>query len=648
MRNVFKRRTLLALYISPCILACLTLAGTPYLHAQELTPAKPPLTLDEMVKNKRYLNDSVFFQILPKGFKFFDNNIYNLISYQTGLQIEENTYPPQDIHLQPIQTEELIGKKPENLEILQKVRNFIGTWFSGMKLSSSHEFIIKLGNTSYQTRFTKSSLYLDDQLLKALNKKSGAVLVLELRAQKLALFTDSVRVSDRKNPIIQSLGFNSLQINVNNRNSGQEIQFKVPFYVEIDKNSNLKVNLIRLDHNIQDLNINYKYKKIITGRYKIITEDENGKNQQVVEFNSAGLKDVLEENNDLVLTELKKAIVDFANNTLVELINKEIQNMAALSMTFSDVVGIPEPKKYGAKQDPQTPTAPPEALVIGLKMNSNFRQENGLRFNLDTYIEDLKNPNLNLAGTKNPPYKLESSSNNPNLAKSDAILALDLNLANRVIQILHNRKYLQNMEQTSCDNKKSWLTMTEPLVIKPAKQKYHTGFISKKPYTAKTYDFLQSKISLQVPVPAEYKKYFNGPFELSFEAVLRVQPGYCSDTIMALDKDQKLVKQKIINKNKTCIEIFLDRPLIETLKVDTKNFGVLVRLVSLFTDKITKEAKNTLEESFKPCAGKSEEPLIENLPIPPQFFGIGFDILDLKVDNNGHLVFFLNIKNVEP
>lgn len=636
-----KSRSLIKFIVTSSLLLVCQLSSLKS-QAQERSPVQRPLTLDEMVKDKKYLKNSVYFHILPKGFQFFNNNIYNLISNQTGLQIEENVYPPQEFVTEPISTEKLIGSSEENKILIKKIRNFIGKWFSGMALSDTHQFVIKLGNISYQTKFTKSSVYLDNQLLKLLNKNSGAVLVLELQAQKLALFSDSIRIKDNLNPIFQTLGFNGLQVLVNNKNSQQEIKFRVPFFVEIDKDSKLKFQIIKFNHNLNDLNINYKYKKIITGHYKIITTDEFGENPQVVEFNSTPLKEILESEQALIISELRKSIVDFTDHTLVELLNKEI-NKTNLDMSFADIISIPEPKKFGSNVEPVSPKTPPEALILGLKLNSKFgqSQQDGLQFYIDTYIEDLKNPKLQLPASFNsaPP---QIDKNNSDLLKSDAVLALDLNLANRILQILHNRNYFTNVNQISCDGKPTWITIDKLIQIKPPSIKPTTVFNTKTQYKIKNYDFVQTRVSMVVPVPKDQAQYFNGPIHLSTDILLRLQANSCKDKISVLDKNKNWIEKEIVNPNKTCLEIYLDRPLIETLKIEKTNFGLLARL---FSGKVEKEIKKTLLTSFQPCPGSNETPLLENLPIPPQFFGIGFDILNFNVDKNGHLIFFLNIKN---
>lgn len=628
--------------------------------AQDHSPIKQPLTLEDMVKKKNYIQNAVVFQLFPKGFKYFDNNIYHLISSETGLQIEENTYPPQVIEVKPLKTEDLIGKNPENLKLLQQARNFIARWFSGLTLSNTHKFVIQLGNFSYQTKFTKSSIYLDPSLLKKLNKTSGAVLVLELQAQRLALFSDSIRAKDSLNPIFQTLGVNGLQIQVNNnKKSQQEIRFKVPLFIEIDKDSNLKFSILKFESNIQDLDITYKYKKITTGQYKIITTDEFGKNQHVVEFKSDEINQLLKENQDRLLYELKTQIVDFANNSLVELINTEVQKMDSFNMSFTQPIPMSAPDKYvapsryssgkiGNGTKPIIKTAEEQPFILGLKLNKNFGQNSDrLNFSIDTYIEDLTNPNIPLKDASAKTFTIDET--NPYLAQADAALALDLRIFNRILQLTDARKYFQNMNQTSCSGEKSYLTIPEPIQISLASTKPTTRFNSKQKYSAKTYDFVQAKLNLVAPVPHSAKfvllpdpKTELTEIKFSVEALVRVEPSLCKETYQVLDANNKVVERVKTHESKMCLDVYLDRPLLNTLKIDKSNYRFYT---GLFESKIKDEVHTALTEAFKPCPGKSEAPLLESLPLPPELFSMRFDILNLNVDKNGYLVLFMNIKN---
>lgn len=612
--------------------------------AQELTPApQNQVDLEKAVTKKHFLEAAVYFQITPRGMQLFQNNIYALLQAQGSFQFEENLFSPTKINVDPLDTQSLVKNDPEKMKLIQTLRNFLVRWTQGLTLVNPHRFVVEIGNSGYQTKFTKFALVADPDLLQELKKTDGVVMSLELEAEKTILFADRFRVEDLSNPFLQRFGADQLQFNVGGSGQLPKLKFRIPFYVRLNPDSSLHFEVLRVDQNFKDMNIDFKYRKLVTGQFQIISRDENGKNEKIVNINTAGFSELVTQNKKILIDELKSQVQRFTQVDLPKFINDQARELFKSQLAFYDTL-----PPAGKTTDDSRPDFIMGHKIVGLKQN------NGINIWISSLIEDTLNPdsepNPKHRATKPPTLNLMPTEN------ADGILVIDQGVINRYLQLSFLRKNFDKIESEDCVTKmKSSLKLIDAPVFSPMPEK-------KSNNPQETYAKL--RIATEVVAPAEAKKGFKEDkdgverIRFSFETavVLRVMKDHpcevpVTETICippvngkGACRPYKRVK-KVLDPTLSCLEIVKAETLDSTVVLDKSNLSFLGRIAEGWNGKVTRELQNTLRDMDKKCAASgSKTTLAENVLIPPVLFGIKFDVAQFKVDENGQLVMYLTYK----
>lgn len=627
--------------LSFSILLCLNFFG--FARAQELNPSINQVDFDKSIAKKHFLEASVYFQITPRGMTYFQNNIYNLLQAQGSFQFEENIFSPERITVDPVATEKLLKQDPEKMKLVQTLRNFLLRWTQGLTLVSPHQFVVEIGNSGYQTKFTKFSLIADPALLAELKKQDGVVLSLELEAEKTILFTDKVRMEDKSNPFFQKFGVDQLQFTVGGPGQLPKLRFRIPFYVQMKPDSTLHFEVLRVEQNFNAMNIDFKYRKLVTGQFQIISRDENGKNEKIVSINTQSLSELLNENKKILIDELKNQIQRFTQTDLPKLINDQARDLLQAKLAFYDALS-----PAGKATDDKRPDFVMGHKIVGLKQN------NGINIWISTMIEDTLNPD----SQPNPQHRAAKP---PTLnllptADVDGIFVVDQGVINRYLQLSFQRKNFDKIESEDCITKvKSSLRLLEAPVF--------SAFPDKKSgHPQETYAKL--RIATEAIAPDEAKKGFKEDADgikrirFSFETsvllrVMRDRPCEVSvPEVICLPPPggkgacipQSRVK-KILDPSLSCLEIIKADTIPSSVVLNKSNLSFLGGLAEGINGKVSRELQKTLVEMDKKCASKgSKTTLAENVLIPPVLFGIKFDVAQFKVDDNGQLVMYLTYK----
>lgn len=628
-----------AIIISFCLVLLPLVALT-----QELTQIpQNQVDLGKSIEKKHFLEAAVYFQITPRGMRPFQNNIYALLQAQGSFQFEENLFSPTQIKVDPLDTQVFVKNDPERMKLIQTVRNFLVRWTQGFTLVSPHRFLVEIGNSGYQTRFTKFALVADPKLLSELKKADGVVMALELEAEKTILFADKIRVEDLSNPFLQRFGADQLQFNVGNTNQRTKLKFRIPFFVRLNPDSSLHFEVLQVEQNFKEMNIDFKYRRLVTGQFQIISRDENGKNEKNVLINTAGFSDLVNENKKILIDELKAQVQKFAQVDLPQIINTQARELFNSQLAFYDTLA-----PAGKMPEDSRPDFVMGHKIVGLKQN------NGINIWISSLIEDPLNlnsePNPKDRATKPPTLNLMSTEN------ADGILVIDQGVINRYLQLSFLRKNFDQIESEDCLTKvKSNLKLIAAPVFSPMPEK-------KSNHAQETYAKL--RISTEVLAPEEAKK----AFKEDRDGVERIRFTFETAVLLRVMKDRacevpvteticvppmngngacrpyKRVK-KVLDPTLSCLEIVKAETQVNSIQLDKSNLSILGRLAEGWNGKVSRELQNTLLENDKKCAARGKQTtLAENVLIPPVLFGIKFDVAQFKVDENGQLVMYLSYK----
>jgi len=612
------------------------------LNAQDRSPLSPnQQSLEERIaealKNKdKYIEYSAFIQITPRGMGLFRNNIYSLLQTLGSFEFEENLFPSQPPQaLAPVTTEELAHGDADKLALIKTLRNFLGQWTQGLTLASPHRFVLEIGNSGYQTRFTKFSLGTDESLLQALKIEDGAILSLELEAEKINFFADRIRVSDEANPFLQKVGLEQAQFLIQGHPQAPKIKIKIPFHVALNAAGGLNFKVLKVEQNIEQMNLELKYRKLITGQFQIISRDENGQNPVVVNINTAGFAKILNDYKEPLLKEVRSSMADFLNDGLPKLLNEKFKEFSQHKLAIFDVL-TPANAPDSSSQTP---------FIMGHKI-IGLKQKNGLNLWVSSLIEDPLNP-------KSLPIKNHRAVAPPTLdllptTEVDAIMVLDQGLINRYLQLSFDRGYLSEMKSKSCtDNSESVLKLTQAPVFRPYDRK-----TSSDPQSA--YAMLETEIETAVP-PDNSFPFKKSTMRFKLATAVRIQKmkdKACEievvrkvcDKKSSSGKNCKLINEvsKVADPELTCLEIIKDETVPGSVSIEDSELGFWGRQ---FKGKVVRGITEILQQMDQTCAKAGiKSTLAESILIPPMIYGIKFDIAKFKVDKNGQLVMYLTYK----
>lgn len=615
-------------FISSLILGCVCAT-----QAQNLTSeysVNPIQKENKGIFKKSYIPNSVTLQITPKGMKYFENNIYQLIQQQGAIQIEENKFAPIATKLDPISTSDLI-KDPEQLKLVENLQKFISQWLHGLTITQTHQFVVNLGESQYQIRFKKVVLYTDAELLSQIGKKEGAVFVLEIEADRLEVKASQIRVFDYLNQsILPTIGADDMTFSLKQKNTQERIKIKIPIYVSMNsETSQLVMKVLTIDQNLENFDLDLKYKKIITSEYKIIIEkNDEGEpvKRSVVDVNMKNFSDLLNENRDRLLLQTKKALLEFVNYKLPEFINKKSQEYFKQELSFTHEVPLKRPYRFSELSLSNKPSNDVASFLMGHNLVL-LNQNKGLTLQLKSFIEDPLNP-------KSVP-QVSPLKKYPSLEfveGSDAVMILNHALIERMSQLYAERGYLSDIGIESCDGTKTQIKVVKTPQLLVSKRALHS-------IPEETYSRIRSMIEVKAPEDVAYVTK-NGFLRLSAEVDLKIKKAYLKRSILVKVNGQ-LVQKEIEDLSESRLDIYIDRVDPESLSVEASSLGFIGKLGLWFgvVDKKIKQVIAGINQPDPQCG--PTKPLLENLPVPPAIYGIKFDILKLKMTPEGPLVMYL-------
>ncbi|WII73689.1 DUF2785 domain-containing protein [Bdellovibrio sp. 22V] len=540
-------------------------------HAMDTNPQLP---------QKNLISNAVHVQVTQRGMKYFDTRLSEILG-NLGVKLDEGYFPAMKYTFdKPINPDDFKDANPEAVKMYGQVRDLLTKWLVGFSMND-HRPTIEIGESGYLAQFSRFGLVTDEKLMRALGKRDGAVLAIELEIKKLTVSTKSVIAWDVNNEFLGKVGLEDVTLQAGDNEI--PLRIRLPFYLRMNAYGGLDFEALEIDNNLNSTSLSLQYKKLIVPTFAV---EVNGKKFYM---NTKELDNLLAAQAPMILQKVRESLGDFARKQLPEMLNEKAKEFLGGSLEQIQDMAPP-----GAEPTDRRPN-----FKWGLKLQ-NIGLKDSLNIDLATYVEDPIN-------SRSVPLKSNASRGVPSFnlipqANYDIALSVDRGLINRVLQLAFERKNFEQIKQSDGSVLKLVASPVVDYVKTPA------GAVL-KPQEA----FMKMRVAIET------------------------KPGsmFLKDTI--------IVEFDIIAKlrqlsDKSGMQLLLYTIDTDSMFLDDKYISFAGKM---FKGKVREGVKDELR---KKSAGwkMSDEVLPGSLPLPPQILGIKLDINRVAMDPNGHLVMYLD------
>jgi len=539
-----------------------------------------------VIANKHLIPNAVQVQITPRGQKYFETQLHNILG-NLGYNADEGYFPKQTIAADtPIDLKELEKRNPEGMKVYHTVKDMLTKWLVGFSLTS-HRPAVEIGESGYSASFSRFALVTDEALMRQLGKRDGAILAIDLEVTRLEMGTQSIRAWDMNNMPFVKIGFDDVSINA--ADAKTPLKIRLPFYIRMTSQGTLEFEALEIQENLASIPLTLKYQKIIVPQLALEVDGHR------YELNTEQLKTYLDDQLPAILVELRKYLSEFAKKQLPEMLNQKVKEN--LTGSLEQIQDMTAPG--------QEPTDTRPNFKWGLKL-TQFQLKSSLNIGLAAYAEDPLNPNVSLIPST-------TSRGLPNLnhlsaEQYDLAMTLDRGLINRILQLSFLRKNFEKISQTDG----SFLKLTAPPMI---------DFVKPPAPTSDSETYLKMRISVEV----EPKK----PMWLDDKVVL------------SFDLIAKMRKSTKTKEGMEMAQQYIDA---ESLSMDSKYLTFAGKIAEGLGGKVTNGIKDELKLRSKDWI-KNNETIPGTLDLPPVILGMKLNVLKVVMDPNGHLVMYLSYLN---
>lgn len=538
------------------------------------------------IANKHLIPNAVQVQITPRGQKYFETQLQNILG-NMGYNFSEGYFPQQKfVADKPIDLKELGKNNPEALKMYYVVKDMLTKWLVGFSLTD-HRPAIEIGESGYSASFTRFALVTDEELMKRLGKRDGAILAIDLEAKKLTVATQAVRAWDMNNMSFIKVGADDVSLTAGDDKT--PLKIRLPFYIRMTPQGNIEFEALEIQENLDEIPVTVKYKKLVIPQVALEVDGHR------YVLNTQQLQSYIDEQLPTILVQVRKYLSEFAKKQLPEMLNQKVkENLTGALEQIQDMVP--------PGQEPQD-TRP--HFKWGLKL-TNFQLQNSLNIGLAAYAEDSLNPQVSLlpqTGSRGlPAMNLLPQTN------YDIGMSIDRGLINRILQLSFLRKNFEKIPQADGTS----LKLTAPPLI---------DYVKPPAATSDNETYLKLRVSTEVEP--------NKPFWLEKKVVL------------SFDMVAKLRKAKKAADGMEIAQQYID---VDSLAMDSQYLTVPGKLAESLGGQVTKGIKEELRTRSKDWI-KNDETIPGTLDLPPAVLGMKLIVQKVIMDPNGHLVMYLNYQN---
>lgn len=532
------------------------------------------------IANKHLLPSAVKVQVTQRGMKYFDNRLADLLG-NLGVNLDEGYFPAMSYAFdKPIKVEDYANANPEMVQLYTQVRELLTKWLVGFSMND-HKPVIEIGESGYVAQFSKFGLVTDEALMQSLGKRDGAILAIELEVKKMTLSTTSVTAWDTQNEFLGKVGLEDVTVSAGGGDA--PLKIRLPFYLRMNATGGLDFEALDLQHNMSQVPLALKYKKLITPTVTVTINDKK------FQMNTAEVDHLLAEKTPMILEKVREHIGDFASKQLPAMLNEKAREMIG--------------GKLEQVQDMIPPGQEPNDRRGNYKWGlvlQNLNLKKSLNIDLTAYVEDPVN-------SRSTPAQSHKSRGAPSLNlltqdNFDIALSVDRALINRVLQLSFERKNFETIKQSDGSVLKLMAAPTIDYVKAPAGMSFKNT---------------ETFVKLHVTVENEPNTMFlKKTIIVDFDIIAKIRQ----------------------LKDKSGMQLVLSHIDVDTLSMDPKYLSFAG---SMFKGKVMNGIKDQLRAKSDKWK-KKEETIPGALPLPPEILGIKLDINRVVMDPNGHLVMYLD------
>ena len=555
----------------------LAIPALAFLASSSVRADLPPL-----LPIKHEIQGAISLSISPSGQKFFEKHLGQIIA-NLGFNLSEGYFSEQTV-VSPtaINLDELEKKFPEPIKVVKEVRSLLTEWLVGFTLKD-HRPAFQIGASEYAAEISRMAVITDQALMSQLNRRDGAVLVIELEVKKITARIDALKLWDAQNLQLGELGLKNVSIMLGNTQQSP-LYIRLPVYVTLNSQDELRFEVLSFDQNLDRMAVEIKYEGLI---FPQLLVEMNGHKYPL---NNSRLEKYVQDQIPNLLSKARDYIKNFAKIDLPAKLNQ----MAETKLKGQ----IEEVQRLSAAGKPDGDKS--SDYLWGLKLKK-LKLQNNLYIGFNAYIEDPSSrQNIGLAP------KL-SSRGAPDIdheaTPHDLVMSIDRGVLNRVLQLSFMRGYFNDL--TKGDTK-----------------------LSLRDVPALDY----------TPTPAGEKV---GPQETFIKIHVKAETEPNSIALaqkIILDFD--LIAKLVPSQPSQEMEIVLHSIDLNSVQMDKKYMSFIGHF---FPDRVMTGIKDKLKASS--ATWKTQHEVLDGkMDLPPPILGQKLDLKKLSFDPRGHLVMYLNFR----
>lgn len=541
------------------------------------------------ISDPHLLSKAIQLRVTPRGMKYFDQNLSNILG-NLGIKIDEGYFPTMSYQMdKPINPDDYIKDNPEAVATYKQVKDLLSTWLVGFSLNP-HLPTVQIGESGYVAEFSRFGLVTDENLMRTLGKRDGAILAIEMEVKKFTLSTQSVLAWDLNNEFLGKAGLENVTIALGANQS--PLKLRLPFYIRMNASGQLEFEALELENNIDKTAIAFQYQKLVIPTFAV---EVNGKKFYL---NNQEVDKLISREAPLLIAKMRNNLGELTRKTLPDMLNRKAKEF--LSGNLEQVQDMSPPGKEKTDRRPD--------FKWGLRLQ-NINLNKSLNVDVQAYVEDTVNP-------VSPPRAIDKSRGEADMnllpiESYDLALSLDRSLINRVLQLSFERKNFEKIQNGS----DSMRLMAVPTIdyVKPLSE------VALKPQ--------ETLIKMHVSIEN------------------RPDSTFLKDSIV-LDFD--IIAKLSQMKDKDGLQLILYKIDENTMTMDERYLSTAGRLLNgLWRGKVYSAIR---EELKKKCAtwSTTQNNIPGSLPLPPQILGMNLIINRLVMAPTGHLVMYLDYAKVPP
>lgn len=363
---------------------------------------------------KHELKKAITVSLTPQGQKFFEENLPYLLE-NFGVDVSQGFFSSASTSGGSIlDLNEIEAQNPSQGQFLKQVNSMLSDVLTGQQVPMSRP-AIQLSATNYQTSLNRAALMIDPDMTQQMKGRQGAIMVMELEASQLQAASEHLRIRDLSNPMLGDLGLNQVALSMGSTN--KPLAIRMPFYVGLDKNKNLKFEVLGLEQNFDHIPFDVSYQNLQVPKALMAPGYTGGA-----------------KNRNQITQGLRQYIAEFTKIDLPQKLNNWVNQ--TVSTYLQGAYDLPPPGKTEADQRGD--------FLMGIRIHQ-LSANDGLSLDFDAYVEDTftkAHPPIEAHKARSPsPIKNET-------LPHDLAFSVDRAVINRVLQLSFQRGYFEKIPQS--------------------------------------------------------------------------------------------------------------------------------------------------------------------------------------------------------